>query len=104
MWPEMFLLLFVFFTIAHLTGEAFKNARGHYLTKPALMPLLASYYMAAATIVLYDDRLSGRTVPAGPGIPAFFRTPYSLLFSIYPQISEMPSVIRGPIRKRGSPM
>ena len=32
MWPEMFLLLFVFFTIAHLTGEAFKNARVRYLT------------------------------------------------------------------------
>ena len=51
MWPEMFLLLFVFFTIAHLTGEAFRNARVRYLTKPALMPLLASYYMAAAETV-----------------------------------------------------
>ncbi len=38
----------MFFTIAHLTGEAFKNARVRYLTKPLLMPLLASYYMAAA--------------------------------------------------------
>ncbi len=51
MWPEMFLLLFVFLTIAHLTGEAFKNARVRYLTKPLLMPLLASYYMAAAKTV-----------------------------------------------------
>jgi hypothetical protein len=47
----MFLLLFVFFTIAHLTGEAFRNARVRYLTKPALMLLLASYYMAAAATV-----------------------------------------------------
>ena len=51
MWPEIFLLLFVFFTIAHLTGEAFKNARVRYLTKPLLMALLASYYMAAAETV-----------------------------------------------------
>ena len=51
MWPETFLLLFVFFTIAHLTGEAFKNARVRYLTKPLLMPLLASYYMATAITV-----------------------------------------------------
>ena len=71
MWPEMFLLLFVFFTIAHLTGEAFRNARVRYLTKPLLMSLLASYYMAAAETVLYNDHLSGGTVPAGPGIPAF---------------------------------
>jgi hypothetical protein len=71
MWPKMFLLLFVFFTIAHLTGEAFKNVRVRYLTKPALMPLLASYYMATAETVLYDVHLSGGTVPAGPGIPAF---------------------------------
>ena len=48
MWTEMFLLLFVFFTIAHLNSEVFKNARVRYLTKPALMPLLASYYMATA--------------------------------------------------------
>jgi hypothetical protein len=51
MWPEMFLLLFVFFTIAHLTGESFKNARVRYLTKPLLMPLLASHDMAAAATV-----------------------------------------------------
>ena len=51
MWPEMFLLLFVFFTIAHLTVEAFKIARVRYLTKPALMPPLASYYMATAETV-----------------------------------------------------
>jgi hypothetical protein len=51
MWPEIFLLLFVFFMIAHLTGEAFKNARVRYLIKPLLMPLLASYYMAAAETV-----------------------------------------------------
>ncbi len=51
MWTEMFLLLFVFFTIAHLNGEVFKNARVRYLTKPALMPLLASYYMATAETV-----------------------------------------------------
>ena len=50
MWPEMFLLLFVFFTIAHLTGEAFKNARVRYLTKPLLMPLLASYYMVVSRV------------------------------------------------------
>jgi hypothetical protein len=51
MWLEMFLLLFVFFTIAHLTGEAFKNTRVRYLTKPLLMPLFASHYMAAAVTV-----------------------------------------------------
>ena len=71
MWPEMFLLMFVFFTIAHLNGEVFKNTQVRYFTKPALIPLLASYYMAAAATVLYDDHLSGGTVPAGPGIPAF---------------------------------
>jgi hypothetical protein len=71
MWSEMFLLLFVFFTAAHLTGEVFKNARVRYLTKPLLMPLLASYYIATAETVLYDDHLSGGTVPAGQGIPAF---------------------------------
>ena len=51
MWPGMVLLLFVFFTIAYLTGKAFKNARVRYLTKPLLMPLPASYYMAAAETV-----------------------------------------------------
>jgi hypothetical protein len=51
MWPEMFLLLFVFFTAAHWTGEAFRNARVRYLTKPALIPLLASHYMATAETV-----------------------------------------------------
>jgi len=46
------------------------------------MPLLASYDMAAATTVLYDDHLSGGTVPADQGIPAFFRTLTSCFLNI----------------------
>ena len=98
MWPEIFLLLFVFFTIAHLTGEEFKNARVCYLTNAFGKFVREIPNKRFYTMITY---LAGQLCRSWD--TCFFRTPYSLIF-IYPAISEMPSVIRGPIRKRGSPM